>query len=114
MARDVVLSISGLVLSFVVVFYLGKDAISAESPNFECADIFFSGGTIWTGTEQKAEAVSVKGKTILAVGTIEEVAKTFCPSHTVAVPLDGKMMTPGWIDSHVHSILVCCYAKYMF
>lgn len=106
MGKDVVLSISGLVLSLAIVFYLGSDANRATQNNIECADIFFSGGTIWTGTEQKAEAVSVKGKSILSVGTYEEVIKTYCPSHTVAVPLEGKMMTPGWIDSHVHSILV--------
>jgi len=102
---DFSLSVLWLLLSIGFLIYMNYEP--AKPFERECADIFFSGGTIWTGTDndQHVEAVSVKGKNILSVGSLEEVSKTYCPDITLAVPLDGKMLVPGWIDSHVHGLL---------
>merc|ERR1712137_1010624 len=103
MGRDVVLSFLMVIIGLCVVVYVGR---SPQSPfEYECADLFFEGGTIWTGTDRSVEAVAIRGRYIVAAGSYEEVAPYYCPQYTTAVPLHGKMMTPGWIDTHVHSLL---------
>jgi len=50
-----------------------------------------------------AEAVSIRGDKIVAVGTLPEVLKTVSAS-AERVDLEGKTLFPGFIDSHSHSI----------
>jgi len=49
-----------------------------------------------------AEALAIKGERILAVGSDAEILGLKGP-HTQTVDLQGKMVLPGLIDSHVHS-----------
>ena len=50
-----------------------------------------------------AEAVSIRGDKIVAVGTLPEVLKSVSAGAD-RVDLDGKTLFPGFIDSHSHSI----------
>ncbi len=50
-----------------------------------------------------AEAVSIRGDKIVAVGTLPEVLKSVSAG-AERVDLDGKTLFPGFIDSHSHSI----------
>jgi hypothetical protein len=67
------------------------------------ADLVFKNGVIYTVDDQmpKARAVAVKGETILAVGTNEEI-EHFIGGGTRVIDLQGKTMVPGFIDSHYH------------
>ncbi len=67
------------------------------------ADLFISGGPIVTmdpdvGT---AEAVAVRGGTIIAVGPAAEVA-TYVGPFTTNIDLGGRALLPGFIDTHTH------------
>lgn len=58
---------------------------------------------IWTGNphEPWADAIASRGETIVAVGTRDEV-QPFIGPDTEVVVADGRMVVPGFIDSHVH------------
>jgi len=73
--------------------------VSAAEP----ADLILTGGAIVTVDDQfsVAEAIAVRGDRIVQVGTAEEIAK-LQSEETDVVELDGKMVVPGLIDSHVH------------
>jgi hypothetical protein len=67
------------------------------------ADILFSGGAVHTVDPRNsiAEAVAVSDGRILAVGSNAEVNATAGPS-TRHVELNGRSLTPGFIDAHQH------------
>ncbi len=61
------------------------------------------GGKIWTGdpAHPAAEALAVRGTTILAIGTSAEV-RAFVGKGTDVVELGGRRVVPGFIDGHLH------------
>lgn len=67
------------------------------------ADVVVSGGVIWTGnpSEPWAEAMAIDGERIAAVGTRDEVAP-FIGTRTEVIDTTGRMVVPGFIDTHVH------------
>jgi predicted amidohydrolase YtcJ len=58
---------------------------------------------VWTGDSARpwAEAIAVNGDTIVAVGSSAEVRKL---NAARVVDAKGGMVTPGFIDSHVHFV----------
>jgi hypothetical protein len=66
--------------------------------------IFFY-AKVFTGDPQNpyAEAVAIRGDTIVAVGNLPEVVKA-ASANAERVDLEGKSLFPGFIDSHSHSI----------
>jgi len=48
-----------------------------------------------------AEAVACKGEKIIKVGTAEEIEE-YTGKHTRVIDLGGKLVTPGFVDTHVH------------
>lgn len=74
-----------------------------SSPNQ--AELVLRGGVVWTGVPDAptAEAVAVLGGRIQAVGTAEELSALVGPG-TEVVELVGRMVLPGFIDSHTHFI----------
>ena len=69
----------------------------------DAADSIYTNGTIITvdADESIAEAVAVKDGKILTVGSAEVVMATR-GENTQVVNLQGKTMTPGFIDAHGH------------
>jgi predicted amidohydrolase YtcJ len=67
------------------------------------ATLIVTGARVWTGDSSNpwAEAVAVANDTIMAVGSASETAKLANKS-TRVVDAKGKMLLPGFIDSHVH------------
>ncbi len=69
------------------------------------ADMIFQGGRIipLVGSSRYVEAVAISGGKIVAVGSNAEIAglKT---SATQVVNLDGRVLLPGFIDPHQHTV----------
>ncbi|HCM76505.1 MAG TPA: amidohydrolase [Cytophagales bacterium] len=67
------------------------------------ADLIISNATIWTGNEEQpyAEALAVKGDTLIAVGSNADIIK-YQSSTTEHIDAQGQFITPGFIDTHVH------------
>jgi len=86
----------------IVVLSFG--AMGCSSPEIP-ANVIFVGGTVWSGVpgEPMAEALAVKDGFIQAVGTNREV-RALRGRGTEVVRLKGRMVVPGFIDSHTHFI----------
>ena len=69
------------------------------------ADFVFRGGTVYTAdsAHPRASAVAVAGANIVYVGSDSGVAP-FIGVHTIVFDLKGKMLLPGFQDSHLHPI----------
>ena len=67
------------------------------------ADLIFTGGTVHTvnPAQPKAGAVAVKAGRITAVGSDADIRSLAGPN-TRVFDLSGKMLLPGFQDSHVH------------
>lgn len=67
------------------------------------ADLIVTGASIWTGNDAQpfAEAMAISGDTIVAVGSSTEIERYKGPD-TEVIQLQGEMITPGFIDCHVH------------
>jgi len=49
-------------------------------------------------------AVAVAGEHILAVGTTDEILPTFKSAETTVLDCQGKVLAPGFVDSHTHVV----------
>ncbi len=69
----------------------------------EEADLIFINGAIYTVDENnpKVEAVAVKDGMIIAIGENTDVM-AHTGDHTELMDLQGKTMTPGFVESHAH------------
>ena len=67
------------------------------------ADRIFVNGKIWTADESRplAQALAVRGDGLMAVGSDAEV-KALAGPETVVVDLAGRLVVPGFQDSHLH------------
>lgn len=91
-------------LFFALVFSsLGFTASRACAQGSATERIFFN-GKIFTAEPQNpyAEAVSIRGNKIVAVGSYPDVAKSVS-ANAERVDLHGNSLFPGFIDSHSHS-----------
>ena len=87
----------------VVVLLLAAacSALVADEP----ADFVLMGGKVYTVNEKQpwVEAVAVRGKKIVSVGSNVDVKK-HVGDKTKVIDLDGKMLLPGFIESHIHPV----------
>ena len=69
----------------------------------ESARLVLTNGKIVTvdSAQPEAEALAVKGDTIIAVGTIEEIS-AYIGERTLVIDLEGKLAIPGFIEGHGH------------
>ncbi|MGI8891700.1 MAG: amidohydrolase [Chthoniobacterales bacterium] len=67
------------------------------------ADTLFLNGNIYTvnDAQPQAEAIALKGESILFVGSNDDAKKCYAPS-TKKIDLQGKTVLPGLTDSHYH------------
>ncbi len=78
---------------------------SAGSAQRQIASLVLTGGRVWTGVPQApfARAVAVLGGRIACVGGDAEVQPYVGPG-TRVVPLAGRLLIPGFFDSHTHFV----------
>ena len=76
---------------------------SFSQASTEHADRIFINGKVWTEDEARpqAQALAVRGDKIIAVGSDEEI-KTFAASDTAVINLQGRLVVPGFQDTHLH------------
>lgn len=70
------------------------------------ASVVFRGGRVYTLEAERpwAEAVAVRGRSIVAVGSNADVEPFIGPG-TRVIELDGRMMLPGFVEAHIHPTL---------
>ncbi|MDX1941557.1 MAG: amidohydrolase [Saprospiraceae bacterium] len=84
-----------------LIFILGLTFQACQpSPK---ADAIYINANIWTGDADNphAEAIAIQGDSILFVGGVQSVKK-FQDANTQVIDLEGKLVTPGFIDNHTH------------
>ncbi len=97
--------ISALAFSFGLVTGCANGP-EAQVTQEKAADTVFVDALVYTVNEQQpwAQAVAVKDGEIVFVGS-NEGANALIGQHTQVTDLDGKMLLPGFIDTHAHPIL---------
>ena len=77
--------------------------MAKQVPDELFADLVLTNGRIVTVDKDDAiaEAVACKGKKIIKAGTNEEI-EAYTGKHTKVIDLRGKLVTPGFVDTHVH------------
>ncbi len=90
------------------VVFLGSLALllgiaASCAPAGDGADLIITGARVWTGNDDApwAEAVAVRGNTLLDVGE-DATVLAHRGGRTRVVELDGGMVVPGFIDGHTH------------
>ncbi|SDB52363.1 hypothetical protein SAMN03097699_1898 [Flavobacteriaceae bacterium MAR_2010_188] len=88
-----------LFLSFLLLLMNACSGAKQES-----ADLVITNALILTIDEAspRAEAIAIKGETILAIGTNEEIQAYINSEATEVIDAKGRLLTPGFNDSHVH------------
>lgn len=84
-------------------FIMGMMLLFSCGKKHEPADIVILGGTIYTVTDKNpvVEAIAVSGERIVFAGT-EEEARKYIGEKTSTIDLQGKVLTPGFIEGHGH------------
>ena len=87
----------GLVISVVL--------ISCSTPEKKYS-LAITNAKIWTGNPQQpwAESIIFSADTIVALGNNSEM-KAWLEQSEQTIDAKGKLMTPGFIDSHVHTLM---------
>ena len=83
----------------LLIAFMFSTLAPAQAP----ADLVLINGKIWTVDDRRpeVEAVAVLGNRISAVGSTAEIRK-WVGANTKVIDLQGKRVTPGFNDSHVH------------
>jgi hypothetical protein len=96
----------GLVtLSVLAAAAVSLGAQKVAPVNTGRADRVFVNGRVWTGEPGKAlaEALAVRGSTLLEVGTTSAIRR-LAGKGTDVVDLRGRFVAPGFIDAHLHLV----------
>lgn len=90
-------------LAGTFIWLISLAALAASCGSDNGADVLLVNGHIITmdAADVTAEAVAVRGDTIVAIGTNEEISALAGP-HSEIVDLAGRSVTPGLIDTHNH------------
>jgi len=77
------------------------------------ADIILASGRIMTVDPANSvdEAIAIKGNRIMTVGTNEAI-RALADSATKVIELNGRTVTPGFIDPHLHLSVVGLFTTY--
>ena len=88
---------------FFILFAVSVMALSFGCAKKEPADLVLKSGKVVTVDESnpEAQALAVRGDTIVAVGTDKQI-ESFIGDTTQVIDLEGKLAIPGLIDSHAH------------
>ncbi|MFK7983486.1 MAG: amidohydrolase [Saprospiraceae bacterium] len=88
---------------FLLSILLPTLACQDDTPK---ANLIITNANIWTANanQPKAQAFAIAGDTILAIGNHQAI-QPFKGDNTKVVDLQGKFITPGLIDCHVHLMM---------
>jgi len=77
-----------------------------EELPIKAADLVLLNGKVVTldKHDPRAEALAIKGDTIIAVGSNKIIKKYIQKERTKVLDLQGKLVLPGFNDSHVHFV----------
>jgi predicted amidohydrolase YtcJ len=78
--------------------------LSVSCAQKEKADLVIINGKVLTIDEKNptAQAIAIKGETIIAVGTTKEISGYIDQRTTKVINANGKLVLPGFNDAHVH------------
>jgi predicted amidohydrolase YtcJ len=78
----------------------------AEAEEQAKADVVLRNGKIYTADKERSikQTIAFRGNTIVAVGSDADVAPLI-GSGTNVIDLGGKLVLPGFIDTHIHPII---------
>ena len=98
-------------LVMVALVFLATITACSE-PSGPVADVVYTNGHVYTMDQEmtRAEAVATLGGDIMFVGSSEDAMK-LAGENTKTVDLAGKMLLPGFIDTHMHPIAGGAYAR---
>lgn len=98
--------------AYATVAALALTACADESPQQRGADVVFTNAKVYTVNEAQpwAEAVAIKGDEIVYVGDAARIEDLVGPDTTVH-DVNGRLVLPGFIDSHMHPVTGGAYAK---
>jgi predicted amidohydrolase YtcJ len=87
----------------ILVMGLLAAGCAAGPPEAETADLVLRNGHVVTvdSAQPEAEAVAVRGHSILAVGSDEEM-ESYIGADTEVIDLAGRLAIPGFIEGHGH------------
>jgi len=90
------------ILATLAIFCLTTVSVFPQGP---AADLVITHARVWTvdSAHPEAQAVAVLGDRIAAVGTDAEI-KAWRGPNTKVIDAKGKLMLPGFNDSHVHFV----------
>jgi predicted amidohydrolase YtcJ len=89
-----------------VLFFIATIALSIYvTSQSDGADIVLHNGVIQTMVNENDvhQAVAIKDGEIIYVGNDTDVEE-YIGTNTEVIDLEGKMVTPGFMDSHIHSV----------
>ncbi len=88
-----------------LVLPLSLFSIASRAHPGQEADLVLLGGAVYTvdASRSWADAVAIRGEKLVYVGTDKNAAAYIGP-HTRVIKLDGKMVLPGFRDSHLHPV----------
>lgn len=95
-----------LVVLMVITLIMVATSCAPDKEAKESADMALINGAIYTMSstdngEAKVEALAIKEGKIMAVGSVEDIEQ-YIDADTEVIDLEGKMVLPGMIDSHLH------------
>ena len=88
----------------IIYLFLIIMGIPGSCGNIEKADLVITNGKVLTIDKDNpmAEAIAVKGETIIAAGTVKEISRLIDGSKTTVIDAAGRLVIPGFNDAHVH------------
>ena len=74
--------------------------------SIDLVEKLYHNGVIWTGdsVNPAASAILIKGEKIVFIGS-DSQAMSMVDENAIRIDLQGKFVTPGFIDNHVHFIM---------
>lgn len=95
----------------ILLTLLSSTAVTvlAADPN-DAPNLILHGGRVVTVDDQFSivEAIAIRGDRIIAIGSDADIKK-LADQKTQFIPLNGRMVLPGLIDSHVHATGAAVY-----
>lgn len=90
---------------FILITLVIMASISCSKNTNSSADLILKNARVWTMNPEQpwAQALAVKNGLLLTVGENSEVLD-YQNANTEIIDAQGKLVVPGFIDSHVHFI----------